>query len=77
VRAGHSVANREIRSDEDRPIPEARELGSGCGKRGGVPVEPEEATCGRASLEDRRGVPARADRPVEIAAGVAGIKLGE
>src|SRR5207237_597010 len=77
VLAGHVVTNREVRSSEYRAIAEPRELASRCDQSARVDLEPEVPAAGRAALEDRCGVAAGADRAGEIAAGCAGIKLGE
>ena len=77
VLAGHDVAKREVGADEDRPIAEALEDTTCLGERGGIDVEPEEATGRRGALEDGLGVASPADRAVEEAATFAGIKLGE
>src|SRR5207244_9638268 len=77
VRAGHVVKKREVGTDEDGAIAEARELLRRGGKRLGIAVDPEELSARPASLEDGRGVASGADRPVEITATFVGIKLGE
>ena len=77
VRAGHVVKKREVGTDEDGAIAEARELLCRGGKRLGIAVDPEELSARPASLEDGRGVASGADRTVEEAAIFAGIKLGE
>jgi len=77
VLAGHVVANREVRANEDRAVAEAPELSARCDDGARVDIETEDSSTRRAALEDRGGVAAGADRAVEIAATFAGIKLGE
>jgi len=77
VLAGHVVANREVRANEDRAVAEALELSTRCDESARVDIETEDTSTRRAALEDRGGVAARTDRAVEIAASFAGIKLGE
>src|SRR5205823_5007851 len=77
VRAGHVVKIREVRSDEDGAIAETRELALRDDERGRITIEPEEPAARRACLENGGGVPASADRAVQIATAFAGIKLGQ
>lgn len=77
VLAGHVVENREVSTSEDRAIAEAREVSRGDGERCGIAIDSEELSVGPACVEDGGGVPAPADRSIEIARTFAGIKLGE
>jgi hypothetical protein len=77
VLAGHDVANREVRADQDGTLREAREDASCLVERGGVDVESEKPAGRSGAIEDRFGVSSPTDRPVEEAASFAGIKLGE
>jgi hypothetical protein len=77
VLAGHDVANREVGADEDRTVAEALELAARRAEGDRVDVESEKTSGRCAPLEDRCGMTAGADRAIEMAATVAGIKLGE
>jgi hypothetical protein len=77
VLAGQVVENREVPSREDRAIAEAREVSGGDGERCGITIDPEELSVGRTCVKDGGGVPAPADRSVEIARTFLRIKLGE
>ena len=67
VLAGQVVENREVPTNEDRAIAEAREFSRGDRERCRVAVESEEAAARSACVEDGGSVPAPADRAVEIA----------
>lgn len=75
--AGHDVAKREVRADDDRAFAEAREDASCLGERGGIDVESEKTAGRRGAFEDGLGMATSAERAVEEAASFAGIKLGE
>ena len=77
VLAGQVVENREVPSNEDRAIAEARELPRGDDERCGIPIESEEPSVGRACIEDGGSVPAPTDRAIEIARTFARIELRE
>jgi hypothetical protein len=77
VFAGHDVTKREVGSNEDRAICEAREDATGLGERRGIDIEPEKASIRRGAFEDGLGVASPTHRAVEEAATFAGIKFGE
>src|ERR1700687_2511870 len=77
VLAGHDVEKREAGADEDRAVAETCEDATCLGESRGIDIETDEAPVRAAAFEDRLGVATSADRSVEKAATLAGIKLGE
>jgi len=77
VLAGNLVEKSEVGADERGAITEARQLPSRDRKSRRVDVEPEKPAIGRGAVEEGTGVPAAADRAVEVAATFTGSKLGE
>ncbi len=77
VLAGQVVENREVPSGEYGAIAEAHEVPRGDRERRGVAIDSEELSVGRTCVEDGGGVPAPADRSIEVARTFAEIKLGE
>jgi len=77
VSSGHDVEKREVGSNEDRALAEARENATGFGECRWVDIETDEAPARAGAFEDGLGMATRSDRAVEKAATFAGIKLGE